>query len=621
MDLERINSLIKDNENELRKINEKKDEYASFSEQAQEERRKFLEEENSKLRSFIGKYNSLNNEIKELEETKEKETDRKKIKEITEKIKEKRKDLKIEKHDIKKFAQGRTRNVVSSLIGQIDKRVSNLLYKNNTLWSLHTRMVEKRYSSPIKYLLKNGLIMIGSLSVAGLAVTLAPALAPLMTVVGIANGVFLVNTVVKGVSAIYNNYKYGGHLPFERKKDIQKGSFIENIKNSLFKRRRASLINNKRDIKTESIPVTGVKEDVHIINEDDKKSEKVKNDFEKAIDALKTVSFEKDSFDDLSNVYWRAKRFEDRLPKDVLDNYNRIKEIIDGRSKDDVKETKEEVKIDTLKEEEKDTLKEKEKNLETIETKDVTKIDNLDKPIVNDVKRKHKSSKVRNFIAKVRKLDPNNLDKDMVKAYLLELDSFTEEEKNQVPKYIYNILSMAIKMSNVTKEEKDVTKNVYESELNMLVERVDLNKIREVLKNKSLGRLSQRDKVILHDELVDIRNILDIISSSNVKNTALEGENISKLNEIVKLFGESNVKVNKVIPNRVKIELFDVTDQSGRNLVRFSGNCVFYVDDNKAFERMISFDSDDTRYIEDRIRKEIYGFDGEIIIKKNSKSL
>ena len=180
---------------------------------------KLLEERNEVI-NLINFFSETNKKIDILKSkdtlTKEEKKD---IKSLESSLNAKRKDY-------NKRYQGKYRDLLSAYFGQVDKRIHNFVYKNNSLWRSKNNRVSKRYSNTFGYFIKNAgisaLIYVGSGLVLG---PLLPAAFPYA--LGVA-GVYLGQTVVKTVATIYNKIKYGGPR-LQRKYDISKDGYLTHV--------------------------------------------------------------------------------------------------------------------------------------------------------------------------------------------------------------------------------------------------------------------------------------------------------------------------------------------------------------------------------------------------------
>ena len=210
---------------------------SDLSDAARKERIEYLTGQSDICSKNINNITDVINKISDIE----KNNDLSKS-ERNKKLKEFRKKINMDRIEYQKFSeQGKYRNLFSSLINNVDKKIHNFVYKDQCsetakkirekLYNYSLKRFNSRYENTFKYIVKNALITSAITIAPWVLAELVPALSGIMGIVMVVDGVFLGQTVLKSISAIYNNIRFDG-ASFERQYDIQKGSFMENIKSS-----------------------------------------------------------------------------------------------------------------------------------------------------------------------------------------------------------------------------------------------------------------------------------------------------------------------------------------------------------------------------------------------------
>lgn len=584
-------------------LQDKVNEYKDMSNNALQERKTFLKEYNSKLISLRdngGKTIEEINKLKEELDEAKKNKDNNKVLELNKRLKEKRSLLRTEKKKIYKDGQGQTKEVLSCVFGQVNKRVHNVLCgtdeKSNLLqnanWKAHSWWRNFRYEHPVGYLLVASAVTIGLF-----ASTAAMFSAALPVAFGI-TGAYVASAATKICSMAYNLIKYGDMPKTQRHKVIRKGNYLDNIKNALFTRKNIKSVNKN---------ITFIKHKKNVNKNDDlleKNRDENLNEYREKLNNLDISSIKANELD------------EERA--------NELNKIVTSLiSNKDSLTPDEQTKLDTLS----NIIKEYFENIKNFNKDDAVKVETENEEKENEKvvvdKKANVDFVVRDLIERVGKLDANNLDALEVESLLNILNGLNNNQKNQVPQSVYLVLGKA---KNLLMKDRSFinNKNTKEEELNKLIESIDLDKVKQFLKGRILGNLRADEKQNLykvHDELAAIRNVLSIVSSERVKNTSLDGKNIAKLSEMIRIFGKDNSRVNNVLPNKVEINLYDVADKTGRNFAGYSAVCKFYKDNEFYFERTMFVENDDEKYLEDLIKKEVHGFEGEVVVNKSTKRM
>ena len=139
--------------------------------------------------------------------------------------------------------QGKIKNIISTIFGQVDKRMHNAVYDNNSkisksLWKNYKERVKNRYSDLSGYAIKNGIItaILTVINIVGFKVL--PNLSGLFNAISAGTACFAGNTIVKIFSTIYNKNKFGG-FKLSKHKTLFEGKYLENIKTSIFDYQKA----------------------------------------------------------------------------------------------------------------------------------------------------------------------------------------------------------------------------------------------------------------------------------------------------------------------------------------------------------------------------------------------
>ena len=328
MNFEKINRLIKDNQDEIERLEKNSD-------NASKDRVAYLKEENTKLETFKANYTKQAEQLVKLEE------EEKKDKNVKDRIKKLRNEMNSEVKKVEKLSQGKLRNVFSTMIGQVDKRIHNWWYREgkDNRWNEHTEKINERYKNIPKYILKNTGMSIAMFLGLGAVVALIPATSAVLTpVIFGTTATFITQTAIKAGVAIYNKRKFGGPL-LERNKKILNGTYLENIENATYEKKASKNIFSR--VKELSYKLIGKKSTSSpVVNSEKKEEDKEKtnekvNEKEntlnltdeviKAIFKLNSITdINKASLEELTNVINETKRFDGKLPLDAQNKYNMI---------------------------------------------------------------------------------------------------------------------------------------------------------------------------------------------------------------------------------------------------------------------------------------------------------
>ena len=267
MNLEEIKSLIINNEDDIKNIekvlarSEVIEAYKGASKATLEDRKRFLVDQNTKLTNFITNAEKIVEKIENFGMQLNNEKDSKKRKEIREKIEKEKETLNREKRNVLLESQGKTKEVISNIFGQFDKRIHNIFYGSDTkanffqnlAWKLHSKYVNWRYEHPYIY------VPLGIIASVGVFIGASAAFVANWPIFVI-SGAFSVNFLAKAGSMIFNLSRYGDMPELIRNKTIRKGSIVENIKNAIFERKNTKNANKnvsfikKKDGRTDNGP-------------------------------------------------------------------------------------------------------------------------------------------------------------------------------------------------------------------------------------------------------------------------------------------------------------------------------------------------------------------------------
>jgi len=223
--LDKLKGIFGKNKKELKKIEEKKDEYATFSRDALTDRKDIILETNELI-------DSLDDASNKYEEGKKTGISPVKLGGLKRKISE------IE-NEIKRKKQGKFKSLIGTYFGQIDKKIHNFLYfrenlSSDRLWDFHCDNVHSRYENLPGYILKNGfaVLLITALSMFVSSMQLFSTNI-VSTILMSINGLVTLNAGAKALSTVYNKKKFGGPL-LRQYEPLLSGSYKENILNARF---------------------------------------------------------------------------------------------------------------------------------------------------------------------------------------------------------------------------------------------------------------------------------------------------------------------------------------------------------------------------------------------------
>ena len=555
-------------------------EYNGISKEALKDRKAFLDDQNGKLNTFKTNAEKKVSEIRELNDKIKNEKDAKQRKELSKELKQKKNELNIEKQNVVSNSQGKTKEVISNYFNQIDKRIHNLLYRDNkvgnTLWNWHCGLTNWRYNKIGTY------SIVGILATAGVFIAASAIMPAAYPAIFALTGVTATNFIAKTGAALFNIIKYHDMPKLVQHKTIRKGNFLENINNALLERKKTK--NANRNIRINKNLLRKSENGTSVTTATNSDEERVFNDYRNKLNNCDVDTLTIDSLTD--------------------EKARELNEIVSALSANRSKLTPEEV--------------EKLNKLSALLTNYFNK-ENTE----NNKNTSKYSPIVQKFVDGVNGLDLDNLNPEEVSDLYNQYNKMTGSQKNEI-----RDAALMAKLGKAVKKLREngmslnsLNNNTKVSELNELIRRVDLEKVKSFLGKGSLKNLNDEKKQALyriHDELVDIRRIMDIISSERINETSLDGRNIMKMHDIIDLFGKNNNKVNNVLPNRVEVVLYNVTDKTGRNFAGYSAVCSFFKDEDKFYERTMFIENDNKKEIENKLQQ-LYGFNGEIFIRKAQK--
>ncbi len=280
----------------------------------------------SRLNKQINGLSTLIGELKKLKEKEKsikehgyiKRNEKKKLKELAKEVKAAENKYNI----VVRNNSTSPRDFFSSIIGQVDKKIHNFRYrigkddiqeeKMKQKWENKKSKIGSRYvkGGLLSYFLpRAGIVLVGAILMPTFSFAFGSAAATVASI-GLAVGGAV--TLGKTISTVYNKIRYGGPR-LERQYNIQKGSFIENIKsswNSLTKSNNKT----KSDSRTDTADVNKENTDhISSTHESDKVSEELKTSLfgSSSLDDKKTVTHSDDVTDGKVSDELRSSLFED----------------------------------------------------------------------------------------------------------------------------------------------------------------------------------------------------------------------------------------------------------------------------------------------------------------------
>ena len=315
-ELERKLKEINDNLEYLRN-------HSQLSSSAKEEKIREYEQERQEINNFINFFTNTNERIEVLQSQNSlSKEEKKELKSLRESIDSKRKEYN------KKY-QGRYRDMLSASIGEIDKRIHNAIYRNNTNWRSKNKRVRRRYENTLKYFLKNTGISFGILLVPGFVSMFVPSIAPY--VVGAAS-LYFGQTIFKTIAAYHNKRVYGGPR-LVRKYDISQNGYFNNNENCWNKIINNNLLSNS-DVMNINKDKINKNLDNNQINE--KKSSQIDGDFLTLVSSVISKSNINELSDSKITQIVRMvedNNLQDKLSEDIKNKYLLIKNKFNNKDK------------------------------------------------------------------------------------------------------------------------------------------------------------------------------------------------------------------------------------------------------------------------------------------------
>ena len=260
-----LETMVRRNETEIESIEKRIGDYCDISDEAALELISYFKEQNERLQEFINYLKIMDKRITSIRQKVNLSVDEK-----TNQINKIRESVQVRSSALIRPLQGKLRDIFSALINEKDKQVYNNLFAKtptgDKLFKKYSHEVKKRYTNPLTYFIKNTLIALGIMS---LGIVIPPIGVPIM----IADGIYVLNTVMKTILTIYNKKKFGGKK-IERQKQLSTANYLEKIKIAIKKLKREKRITNslKRinidlPILAESKPLSSLSEsDSHILD-------------------------------------------------------------------------------------------------------------------------------------------------------------------------------------------------------------------------------------------------------------------------------------------------------------------------------------------------------------------
>lgn len=193
---------------------------------------------------------------------------------------------------IKKLSYKRIRDIFSSIINNTDKKVHNAVFKNNILWDLYRKNYNDRYDNTESHYTRGMLISFVMIFIGMIS--------PVMDIVGI---ICLLNCIIKYIKTKYNVMNYG--VPkIEREYFIQKDTWLNNIKTSIYK------YNKQKALTDKSMP-----KKINVVNEEDRNN---------IIDELDNFGYTEKNIENVDNLVNNCNNIDKYLDYDREEKYEKI---------------------------------------------------------------------------------------------------------------------------------------------------------------------------------------------------------------------------------------------------------------------------------------------------------
>ena len=622
MDYQNIQRLILSNEKEIAELEKHKS-------AANDEKKAILVEQNKKLNELMKKLKDATEQYERVKNDssrtdKQRKNDKKEFEKTVNEV----------KVGIKSLSQGKTRNLFSSYIGQIDKRIHNLVYgekKNKQLdgiserlhkWS--SRRSNERYGNPLLYMGKNVLIGAGVFLGLGMTMLVIPPFQALMPALLFGEAVFGANTVAKTIASIYNKVRYGKNPEFPRRMEIRKGSYSDNIEMAQYDLSRQRECSSKiLGDSQSSIPNTIPQRPLPKVENHDNPQKQLMND--RIISEFRSFDIASADLNRLIIMYAKLQPVKDNLPIELKDKYNKLyleymKKKKEYESAKTTLEELDKIDIDAITAKDIDKINElitkcqkyfsyatddQKKKLIALTSKRNILV-NSPQPVQKDGSKL--SDEVKVYFEKLEKLDINTLTiqnlKDMnelISDYQKKYHSFATEEQTKK----YNALLE--KRRALTAVQRRAYEDDKIKKLRDLLISITVDDIKDtVSKMGMIQSLSREARKNCYVNLIALKKIFSL--SEEVIDFIHDPILLKKLKEILSVTSKEQIeKMSAILPKRVNIHYYE--ENSTATLQFYGSNS-----QRPLFEINISDMS--VEKVEEAVR--IVGFDGDIYITKHS---
>ena len=532
-----------------------------LSSEEKEEKINNLNQEKNKIIDLINYFSDINVKINNLKSkgmlSKEEHQELNSLKE----------NLNTRRKEFNKEYQGGYRDLISSFFGQIDKRIHNKIYKNNSLWRNKRKRVIDRYDNIGKYFFKNCLITSGIVLVPGLISLFVPAIAPY--VIGAAS-LYFGQGVIKTIAAIYNKARYGGPR-LMREYPIVNG-YYANIENSWNKVLGNTLsMAEVRSIK--KIAESSKVENLRTPTENDLKPKKDESDtLSLAASIINSVDINKITEHDINLIvdFVEKNNYFDKLNDDIKRKYLLIKSKLNKHDDENVllntiNNKLESIDISSLSQEEKEKVI-KLVNDNNLENKLSDKAHDIYLQLLSNNKKDTNEEKVNDFDKKVEYINDykNNF----------KYNEFTIKDYEDMFKYISdNDLEKGLTDNNKKKyQQLKVIYKVIIDIRNFDLNNFDINSAKEIIKNvkdnkitKKLNRESYRkfQKIVSNiNTLTGDKDNTNKKEDNNYKEKLIAFSNMLKMIDLSKLdLNELSSLIKYVEDNKLEKDLPDILDK------------------------------------------------------------
>lgn len=260
----------------------KKKNKENVSEEVQRERQSLIDKQEEVIKNYQDVYQKNTKEIQSIE-------DKDAIDSIINngKKEELQEEITNAKMEVVRLKQGSIKDIISTYFGQIDKKIYNILFKEikeddgkkhpirkviNSIHDKYSDMRDKRYKDLSSYITKNSLISIIVLLISVVGNYFIPGLGNFIKMIHYGNGLFMLNTIIKGISTKYNNKFFNGPL-MNRMKNLFHGKYKENVETAKM------VYEHIKDIDTEELvsKLEEFKDDFDDYEDEDTKGEELEH--------------------------------------------------------------------------------------------------------------------------------------------------------------------------------------------------------------------------------------------------------------------------------------------------------------------------------------------------------